>query len=194
MKILIGLVAASALLPAVGHSANMLANGSFETVDPGFKEQFLTISAGEDKLPGWTVDSGSIDHIGNYWQADDGTKSLDMDGNAVGAISQSFATVAGITYQVSFAMAGNPDGGGIKKLQVSADGQSADFTFDSTGKSATNMGWVTNGWSFVADDSTASLAFQSLSSVGSPRGAQRWTMSASQRYRCPLRPCCLVPA
>ena len=50
----------------------------------------------------------------------------------------------------------------VKPMRVSADGQSAEFTFDITGRSADDMGWTRHTWSFVADDGSATLEFKSL--------------------------------
>ena len=50
----------------------------------------------------------------------------------------------------------------IKPMGVSADGQSGVFNFDVTGRSALNMGWTPMSWLFVADDTSATIEFQSL--------------------------------
>ena len=73
---------------------------------------------------------------------------------------------------VTFDLAGNPLCGGppIKTMRVSTDGQSADFTFDTSSSSGANMGWTGHTWSFVADDSAASLAFVSLDVASSSCG------------------------
>jgi hypothetical protein len=64
---------------------------------------------------------------------------------------------------VTFFMAGNPlNAPTIKPMRVSADGQSAEFTFDVSGKTQANMGWTQKTWTFVADDQSAALTFQSL--------------------------------
>jgi len=68
-------------------------------------------------------------------------------------------------------------------MRVAADGQSADFDFDITGKSAQNMGWTQKSWTFVADDTSATLEFISSTtklSVGS-RGLE------ARRHRHPGR-------
>jgi len=89
-----------------------------------------------------------------------------MNGSGPGAISQTFDTIAGFTYTVTFAMAGNPfpdfGGGPIKTMSVSADGDSDVYNFDRTGRSPTDMGWTDMVFSFVADDSSATLTFTSL--------------------------------
>ena len=47
-------------------------------------------------------------------------------------------------------------------MRVSAGGSSADFSFDTTGKSTTNMGWVSNSWDFTANSTTTTLEFIDL--------------------------------
>ena len=62
-----------------------LTNGSFETgtyVDNG--SGFEQLNAGDTSLTGWTVDSGSVDWIGTYWPAQDGSMSIDMSGAYAG--------------------------------------------------------------------------------------------------------------
>ena len=89
--------------------ADPFQNGSFEegTVDPG---SFITLSAFDNtSITGWTVSSGSIDLIGSHWVASDGDRSIDLNGNEPGAISQTFDTEPGAVYNVLFDMAGNPD-------------------------------------------------------------------------------------
>jgi hypothetical protein len=83
-----------------------------------------------------------------------------LTGTQSGAIAQTFDTIAGSTYIVEFDMAGNPDGAPlIKSLQIAADGQFADFTFDNTGTSRAAMGYEHHSFSFVADDASATLSF-----------------------------------
>jgi choice-of-anchor C domain-containing protein len=138
-------------------------NGSFETgTDPG---SFLTVNAPDlTTIADWTVDSGSVDYIGTYWAAADGLRSIDLDGSAAGSISQTFATDSGATYNVTFAMSGNPDNGpGDKTLEVSATGAaSKDYTYTVTGSnSEANMNWAPETYSFVAAAATTTLEFAS---------------------------------
>jgi choice-of-anchor C domain-containing protein len=145
--------------------ASLITNGSFEdtSVDPC--PSFIELPLGDTSITGWTVVETSIHYVCMTWDASEGQKSLDLDADAgeAGGISQTFSTIPGAQYAVSFDMAGNwgapPT---IKTMRVSADGQSADFTFDITGRSAHDMGWTRHTWSFVADDSSATLEFRSL--------------------------------
>ena len=138
-------------------------NGSFENgnyVDNG--SGFQTLSAGNTNLTDWAI-TGSVDWIGSYWQAQAGSKILDMDGNAQGAISQTLTTTIGNTYFVSFYLSGNPEGApAVKTLTVSATGASlATYIFDTTGHSKSNMGWTAKGYSFRATSASTVLTFAS---------------------------------
>jgi hypothetical protein len=64
---------------------------------------------------------------------------------------------------VTFDLAGNPNGNPtIKEMRVSAGGSSADFSFDITGKSNSNMGWLSKSWDFTANSTTTTLEFIGL--------------------------------
>ena len=146
--------------------AAMIINGSFEECPkcpPG--DGTVTVFPGETIITGWEVISSDVHYIRSNWEASDGTRSIDLDGRigSAGGIQQTFHTTPGQTYTVTFDMAGNLGNNPIvKPMRVSADGQSQRFTFDTTGHSFTDMGWTEMTWSFIADDSTATLAFQSL--------------------------------
>jgi uncharacterized protein (TIGR03437 family) len=157
-------MALTTALPA----ANLLVNGSFEQgPNPGSYTNFAKGSTG---ITGWTVSLGNIDYIGSLWTAADGSRSLDLEGssgtcdlstpNCPGGIAQSFATVAGQEYMVTFSLAGNlfniPV---VKTIRVSAAGQFQTFAFNTTGHSAANMGWVTINWTFTATAATTTLEF-----------------------------------
>lgn len=105
----------------------------------------------------------TIDYIGNYWQAADGSRSIDLAGNGPGSISQSFATVLGQTYTVSFYMAGNPDGGTTLKALAASAGSVVEqvFTFSTVGNTKASMGWTRQSFNFVAGGATTTLTFAS---------------------------------
>ncbi|MBC7521213.1 MAG: choice-of-anchor C family protein [Sandarakinorhabdus sp.] len=165
MRIILGVVAAAML--ASSAQALVIANGSFER-GPADVGAFTTLGAGSTALPGWTIGAGGIDLIGNYWTASDGVRSIDLTASTAGSISQDIATVIGTTYTVRFDLSGNPDTGGLglltKSLDVSVNGNNtANYTFDTTGKSNANMGWVGKSYVFVADSTVSTLQFTSLS-------------------------------
>lgn len=147
--------------------ANLLTNGSFEEgTDPGM---LIRLNSGSTDITGWIVTGTQIDYIGTYWQASNGSRSLDLDGDHVsGGVAQAFATVPGQLYFVTFDMAGNPDGQPtIKSMRVHVDNAAAeyaDFIFDITGHNKSSMGWESHNWSFTADADTTTIEFLSTNS------------------------------
>lgn len=146
--------------------ANLITNGSFENGTGVPFSGFRTLSAGSTDISGWLVTAGSIDWIDGYWQASNGSYSIDMSGNGPGTILQApVATTAGLAYELMFDMAGNPDGGSnFKTLKVEIPGVLSIpqyFNFDTTGKSLTNMGWVTKSLGFTAVSSSTAIYFAS---------------------------------
>jgi choice-of-anchor C domain-containing protein len=158
--------------------ADIVNNGNFSTPPPS--GAFTTVYAGDTQIPGWTVASGSVDWIGNYWQAPPlGGYSIDLDGNSPGAISQDLTTTAGQTYKVSFYLSGNPDGfPSTKTVDVSAGAQSDTFTYAIGANSETDMDYVLESFLFTAAGSSTTLAFTSLDN-GSPYGPVIGDVSAS---------------
>ena len=143
-----------------GAGANLLTNGGFEL--PGNNGSYISLGTGSPGLTGWRITAGDLDYIGNLWTPSEGKSSLDMNGVSAATIAQTFATVEGTTYTVSFDLAGNPAGGpAIKTLRSLAAGQSRDFQFDATSKSFTSMGWIRQSWTFTANSSSTVLSFES---------------------------------
>ncbi len=139
---------------------NLLVNGSFEE---GPQTPNVPLEKDSTALKGWVVSQGNIDFLdSSFWQAADGKRSLDLNGFTAGAISQTFKTQKGQKYRVRFALAGNPAGPAEKKLQVSAGGKTMEFTFAATGKTRTDMGWVSKTWEFTAEAEETTLEFLSL--------------------------------
>jgi choice-of-anchor C domain-containing protein len=149
--------------------ANLLSNGSFEnsSISPG---SFATLSPFSTAVTDWTVWSGSIDYVGSYWTAEDGARSIDLNGGQAGSITTAFSTTPGEQYRVDFFMAGNPAGSpSLKTLDLRAyynglnffiDHQ--EFSFDTTGKSLAAMGWEPHAFYFAAPSDNATLLFGSL--------------------------------
>ena len=154
---------ASALVISGSVSAANIVTGGFE--QPGtFNGNFQNLPAGSTGLTGWTIDSGSIDLIRAYWTPSEGSYSIDLDGSSVGSISQVIVDlIIGQSYTILFDLAGNPDGNPtIKTLGVSAGGTSAQYTFDTTGQTRSNMGWETKSFVFTAQGTSETLTFASL--------------------------------
>jgi choice-of-anchor C domain-containing protein len=138
-------------------------NGSFESATVNPDGSFVTLPVGNTEITGWTVVLGDIDYIGTFWQASNGTRSLDLVGDqGQGGIAQTFSTVPGAVYKVSFDLAGNPGGPPtIKPLTVSVAGVTNNYTFDITGHSNGSMGYTTHSFEFAATGTTATLQFSS---------------------------------
>ena len=154
---------ALALLATTGWAAgpNLIINGGFESST--FSGSLTTFTAGSTGLTGWTIGQDSVDLINTYWAPSGGSYSLDLSGNYDGTISQSFATVIGQTYTVSFDMAANPDDANdaVKFMQVGLSQQPV-YSFSSVGHTHSNMGWTTKTFNFVATDTSSTLHFASL--------------------------------
>jgi choice-of-anchor C domain-containing protein len=163
--------------PMASAAPNLITNGSFESNVFGFSGSVSTLSAGSNALTGWTINSGTVDLVNTYWAASQGQYSLDLSGEQDGTISQSFATVVGQTYQVSFDMAGNPtDGDKVKYLQVGLSNLPL-YEFDTTGKTHSNMGWTTKTFVFQAVSTSSTLFFAGLQD--SPYGVALDNVSVS---------------
>jgi choice-of-anchor C domain-containing protein len=148
--------------PRAAIGKNLLVNGSFEDGPPLNGNPWVTLEKGSTAIKGWEVSRGNIDY-GQGWQAADGKHSLDMNGVVKGGVAQTFKTIKGRRYRVTFSLAGNPGLGGREgKLVVSAAGKSAEFTVNTAGKTELNMGWVTQTWEFTALASQTTLEFYSL--------------------------------
>jgi choice-of-anchor C domain-containing protein len=113
---------------------------SFES--PVIHVDFVDYLAGQQVGP-WKVVSGSVD-LTTDWQHAQGRQSLDLNGSDPGAVSHTVPTTLLTTYRVTYALAANPDAGqAIRTGNVKVNGQLLDsFSFDSTGKTVSTMGWV----------------------------------------------------
>ncbi len=152
-------IAAALLLSAVASaaSATIVVNGSFELGPvPG---AYATYFAGSSAITGWTIASGSVDYIGSYWNAADGSRSLDMAGNSAGTISQMLDTVAGAKYRLSFWISGNPDSPVQKSMLVSAGSLvNAGISYNPV---STPLDWKRVWVDFTAVSDQTLLSFQS---------------------------------
>jgi choice-of-anchor C domain-containing protein len=125
---------------------------------------------GNNCITGWTVGPHSVDLINGYWEAKDGTHSIDLSGNAPGSIMQTFNTVSGELYTVNYWLSGNPDGGDATKFGLisAVDGgivQSATF-LGLQGSSHSNMNYLPWTFSFTATGAQTTLSFAGDGSDG----------------------------
>ncbi|MCG3039251.1 choice-of-anchor C family protein [Streptomyces fenghuangensis] len=144
--------------------------GSFEYPAVG-ANTFRTIGSGQPVGP-WRVTSGAVDLIGaGFWQAAEGDQSVDLNATTAGTVAQTFTTTPGRTYTVTYSLAGNPEGNPSlpRTGRALVDGQNfQDFSFDVTGRTRADMGYVTRQFTFVANNDTTTLAF--ASTVGGAYG------------------------
>lgn len=143
-------------------------DGSFETPTAPAKS-FTTRTAGQTIGP-WTVTKGSVDHIGaGYWAAAEGDQSVDLNGVQAGGVAQTFATTPGTRYKVTYSVAANYVGGPVVKTgRVLVNGQEAQsFSFDSTGKTAVDMGYSSESFEFSAAVPQTTLTFDSTTVTAS---------------------------
>lgn len=142
--------------------APCIVNGSFEEGPaPG---QSSPIASGQTSIVGWTIGGAGIDYVETYWQpSDTRRRSIDLNGVSAGSIEQPIKTIAGVTYKVTFALAGNPvRAPNLKTMAVTANGASAaTYSFDVQGKSSSNMGWVDQDYTFTATAASTVLKFTS---------------------------------
>ncbi|MEV0403034.1 choice-of-anchor C family protein [Actinoallomurus sp. NPDC050550] len=160
------LAGAAAFAAAPANATSGLADGSFESpvVRPGTFQDF---AAGQSIGP-WRVTNGSVDLIGaGFWQAADGRQSLDLSAGSAGGVTQTFSTRPGVVYEVIYALAGNPDGSpAVKTGQVFINGALAqNFSFDITGHTRANMGYVTRAVRFRATGVATTVQFSSTTNT-----------------------------
>ena len=126
-------------------------------------DSFALFSAGQP-MGAWTVTSGDVHLIGaGFWQAAEGSQSLDLDGGQRGAVAMDLPTVPLFVYRVSYSLAGNPVAGPTVKTGTASvnGGLTQSFSFDITGKTRTDMGYVRKSFHFLATSHTSTLEFAS---------------------------------
>ena len=69
--------------PSIAGPINLITNGSFElgANDPGLGG-FAMLGVGSTDLTGWSITQNNIDWDNAFWQAADGTHSLDLNGQS----------------------------------------------------------------------------------------------------------------
>ncbi|MEU4448875.1 choice-of-anchor C family protein [Actinosynnema sp. NPDC050801] len=154
-----------ALAPPAGASVD---DGGFES--PTVPANTFTRYGVGASLGAWTVTANDVDLSGaGFWQTAEGNQSLDLDGGAApGAVSQTIDTVPLFAYRISYRLAGNTGAPPtLKTGRILVDGNVLqDFSFDITGKSKTNMGYVGRQAVFVATGFTTTITFASTTGSG----------------------------
>lgn len=172
---IVGLLLAPVCFHGSALAATIVQDGDFTNPavsSTGYETFYASPTAGQagPSMGAWTVDSGSVDLVGNQvWQTPSG-QTVDMDGFSPGSISQNLNIGPG-RYQLTFDLAGNPQfQNGVKTLLVSAGSVSNQtYTFDTTNTSNSNMGFVGETLNFNAGGPTT-LTFASGDASGSENG------------------------
>ena len=143
----------------------LIVNGGFEvpSISP---DRWSNVTAGSTRITGWTVSSGDVDIVSvGHSRPYDGQQWLDLSGDASGEIEQSFSTNAGQAYELSFWYANNPSGsasGYDAEVTVTGNGTLLDAWISHSGSTKPNMKYQFFSEFFVADSSSTTLRFQSL--------------------------------
>jgi choice-of-anchor C domain-containing protein len=140
-----------------------LGDGGFEA--PVIASDVVSFNAVQP-LDAWTITTGSIDMTrAPRFTPVDGSQSLDLNGcTTAGRIAQSLTVKPGKSYAVTFSYAGNFEGSPtVKAFHVELNGTQvgSTFSFDTTGRSGSNMGWVRGEVDFVPTGATVEVAFAS---------------------------------
>jgi choice-of-anchor C domain-containing protein len=174
----LGVIGAAACgLQPCASAANLLINGGFDTyakppstwTAPNYADYNLAV--GNAAITGWTVSRGVIDYTSSsFWIPQNGIASLDLTGSpGNGGIQQSFATIAGNRYEVSFYIAGNPDTWDMqygtylanKTMSVEVAGEKHDYEYNvqTWQNSPFNMKWQHCVFDFTANSTASTLEF-----------------------------------
>jgi hypothetical protein len=166
-------------LTTVNANANQIVNGSFENTSKTFVGDGNLVdelSSGSSAISGWTTINGvptAWIQNGNPYgiSASNGSYFLDLTGysnsGTYGGVSQSFATVAGSSYVVTFDLGygGNSTGyDGPVSVLASAGGSSGTFT--SASGFANPAVWDPEMFAFTATGSSTTLSLIGKSTAG----------------------------
>ncbi len=138
---------------------DIVTNGGFED-GVSFGPRFRTLFGGDDRLPGWTIKGDSIDVVSTYWDAAEGARSIDLNGEGRGRLKQILPTEVGQTYTLSFQLAGNPDRAEPHALTLVFGETRERLVFDSTGQTYSDLGWTEVTLQFTATEAQTRLIFR----------------------------------
>ena len=171
----------------------LAANGGFEF--PAIPANAFTRYGVGSTIGPWRVTQGNVDLTGaNFWQAADGRQSVDLEGSDSGTIEQQLSTRIGGCYTVTFALAGNPDGGPTVKRGYARVVQHTlghptvqkNFIFNTAGKSRGNMGYRPERFGFGAFAPSTTLTFASTTGGGYGPVIDAVNVSQSNPIECRL--------
>jgi choice-of-anchor C domain-containing protein len=197
MRNLIAVAAVAATLgSASAANAVTIINGSFETLTvsvpagtaPNFNSSYREVLApNATAISGWNVGvigpvgAAGVDIIRNFWQASNGSYSLDLNARGAGSVSQLLTGLNPFySYTLTFDMSKNPQGAPPRSLLLSV-GNLTPSTFTYTlANSRSAMGWQSMSYTFIANSTSALLTFASL--ANGPYGAALDNVAIRQTF------------
>ena len=169
----LGLTLALVFSLASGASANLIANGSFET--PAFPAgtNYEYIPGGSTTISGWDTVHTGVERINlstygggvGYGFAHDGAVSLDLntDHGVGGGIQQAISTAVGAEYLLTFYQGTYVDHGRDGNSNIVASAGSSSQTFSYT-NSAPTISWTAQTLIFTATAPTTLVSFTNFDS------------------------------
>ena len=165
------LIPSALLLLLIGSgSASLIANGSFEDGNPT-GESWTRLNNGDTSLTGWSIGGDGVDwhnHVQFGFPPDgDMLIDLNLDGGTIGTIFQEFTTTPGITYALSFYLAGPGKEFGFpdpRNIKVNVAG--GDYIISQSASNYTDILWGLKQLNFQAVSNNTTLTFSSVNSTG----------------------------
>jgi choice-of-anchor C domain-containing protein len=150
----------------ISSGANIANDGQF--LNGSASGGTVTTYSNGQTFGGWTVTQATVDLLtSGFISVPSGGRSIDMDGGAPGAISQTLTTVAGNTYTVRFMMSANAGGNSTRSLELSVGGVTSNYSITtSSGHSSSTPDWIEQSYTFTATGTSTVLQFRSLSASG----------------------------
>ncbi len=162
MRKYLAIAAAVALSTSSAQAAELIVNGGFEAPVIGANNFSNYVAPGTlNGESGWTVVTGDVDIVRNLFgggSAFEGEQFLDLWGYNPGVIAQSFATVIGAQYNLTFAYSHNSFGGLASASALFAAGDLVGSVTHATGNGS-NLDWQIFTGGFTATDTTTTLTF-----------------------------------
>jgi hypothetical protein len=167
-SIALGVAIITLALGAQASRADLVINGSFETpiAPPGSVVRFA--SSNPSAMPGWLV-TGQIEIVAAsvFGVSYDGGQWVDLNGEAgPGGITQSFATMVGGNYQLTFAYANNvyaDQAAGRATIVGVGQSQLLQYNFDHLGSTVSNPNYQIFTGTFIANSEWTTLTIESTS-------------------------------